>query len=391
MTQLIRCSSILDNLEIKLSKIKIGSKPTDISKTQTTLKDIQNQLKAQLQLLDTLFLNAPNDEIKKRIINEKLRAFTLMTSLEEITDKITTVASRTLSLVKPPSVLPYSLSESPIVGIRNIGNTCYFNAALQLFFSNPHNNRLVLQQLTLREKKDLIQMKNMPRQHRYYNPDIPFLTPEQDLDVRIAMQKLLEETLVNLNNGIPINPENLFNSFLNAGWNHPIGEQLDSGELLQFILQTLQSDLGIQRQHPYGDETQFLDTVNIYCEDGKTTDLKRLLTFAAEYQSVVLEKPRSINIQLIRNKAKEITSIPLEISAKAIFQNIEEDFSMTLSSLILYSGTSTRGHYTALVKLQDGRWAHCNDSWITIYKTFEEASSSLNIPSRVTLLNYILF
>lgn len=255
-----------------------------------------------------------------------------------------------------------------VQGLKNYGNTCYLNAALQILFNILPFRKCLFQITTGNKTINMLQR----------------LFYKMTIKTKTCHPKLLLHNLP-----IQANQQNDTMEIMNFFIDHIIdtNSTTDTGQVMRNIF-----DINIDRFQKVKEKTTIVSDVSHYTEvcpnDG---DLLRSL-HKIEFHETVSNSKNTANIetwhvvqhlpivtlfQINRykyNKDKSqcqkdfsAYSFPEEFLSSAITSNPDiKQTKYVLNGVIVHSGSIQRGHYYAYIKNVDGQWMKINDSKVTL-------------------------
>ncbi|KJE95150.1 ubiquitin carboxyl-terminal hydrolase [Capsaspora owczarzaki ATCC 30864] len=145
---------------------------------------------------------------------------------------------------------PVQLREPGVpTGLRNIGNTCYFNSFLPLYFSIPEFRKAVLE---VHVDTQQAEVRGQIAALRDFDPAISTLRKRDFAFTFIKELQALFALLI-VSREKAVNPTLLLNSFVNdSGQKVEVGPQQDVGEFAQLFLNRAEEGLGSGLSTPSG-------------------------------------------------------------------------------------------------------------------------------------------
>ena len=268
-----------------------------------------------------------------------------------------------------------------VTGLKNMGNTCYLNAGLQLLFNCNIFNKLILKndysnnflkgyKQTLEDYFNKNNDSLGPRiiKNRLNQSYIQFNNNEQcdTSEFLVCFIELIEENLKLVSNCLynDINNSKLLELLFDCKIKSHI-TCLESNE--KFI--TKESDRLLSLPIPQKENVTLMDCFDEYLKIEELKDdnkyynekLKKLVN--ATKQIVITNYPRYLLIILKRfNSLEQKIDIDIDIDLNYNFS----DYNYTLSGFVIQVGNLNYGHYISCIN-KNNTWYLCNDDDISIY------------------------
>lgn len=153
---------------------------------------------------------------------------------------------------EPLNVVERQREEGVPVGLKNIGNTCYFNWFMQILFFVPEFGRKIIELDLSKMKKPIITSNSTRKETKLAN------NFENHKKLLAALQGLLIE--MTLSNQKYTNPENLLNNILDEDGNRmKLGDEWDVGEIGSNFMNVLDEAYQIYDPDPVQDSSSESD------------------------------------------------------------------------------------------------------------------------------------
>jgi len=268
-----------------------------------------------------------------------------------------------------------------LIGLNNIGNTCYLNSALQLLI-----NCTVLTKIILTTKFDNVKLNYIKNFFiNYSNSEVPICPDKLKLIVGqksnkfmsfgqqdsheflIYLLEILEEEFKNhfTNEEIcKIKLNELISSLFDIGISSIIYSEETNEQSKTYINERILS-LPIRK----GDNITLTDCLNDFLKiekldgDSKWFSEKNNKNVVAYKRLILKRLPKYLIIHLKRFSYFS-SSNKNNKSVKCDEKIIIEDRNYDLRGIVYHSGTAHGGHYISVIKL-NGEWYLCNDGTIT--------------------------
>lgn len=268
-----------------------------------------------------------------------------------------------------------------LIGLNNIGNTCYLNSALQLLI-----NCTVLTKIILTTKFDNVKLNYIKNFFiNYSNSEVPICPDKLKLIVGqksnkfmsfgqqdsheflIYLLEILEEEFKNhfTNEEIcKIKLNELISSLFDIGISSIIYSEETNEQSKTYINERILS-LPIKK----GDNITLTDCLNDFLKiekldgDSKWFSEKNNKNVVAYKRLILKRLPKYLIIHLKRFSYFS-SSNKNNKAVKCDEKIIIEDRNYDLRGIVYHSGTANGGHYISVIKL-NGEWYLCNDGTIT--------------------------